>query len=113
VADESRNNARPRVWTGAAAWAIGVVHSSLDYWAFCFIPRITRALGLFDVLIILTCSCCCWSVGAGLFAIGCWPETTRCVGDGIACARDVWLWLNRLTIPLMLVMLLFGVRLFL
>jgi NSS family neurotransmitter:Na+ symporter len=42
------------------------------------------------------------------------PETTReALAIQSPCAHDVWLWLNRLVIPLMLVMLLFGIRLFL
>jgi putative ABC transport system permease protein len=101
------------------AWAIGVVCIlSLDYWAFSFsFLGITRTLGLFDVLIILTSFVLLPLVGLALVLFAGWvlrPETTR---DALAmespCAHDVWLWLNRLAIPLMLVMLLFGVRLFL
>lgn len=118
---ESRNltRARAAAWTGAAAWAIGVVCIlSLDYWAFSFsFLGITRTLGLFDVLIILTSFVLLPLVGLTLVLFAGWvlrPETTRAaLAMESPCAHDVWLWLNRLAIPLMLVMLLFGVRLFL
>jgi len=111
--------ARAAVWTGAAAWAIGVVCIlSLNHWAFSFsFLGIPRALGVFDVLIILTSFVLLPLVGLAFSLFAGWglrPETTR---DALAiespCAHDVWLWLNRLVIPLMLVMLLFGVHLFL
>ena len=111
--------ARAAVWTGAAAWAIGVVCIlSLNHWAFSFsFLGIPRTLGLFDILIILTSFVLLPLVGLALTVFAGWvlrPETTR---DALAiespCVHDVWLWLNRLIIPLMLVMLLFGVHLFL
>jgi len=118
---ESRKltRARAAAWTGSAAWAIGVVCIlSLDYWAFSFsFLGITRTLGLFDVLIILTSFVLLPLVGLTLVLFAGWvlrPETTRAaLAMESPCAHDVWLWLNRLAIPLMLVMLLFGVRLFL
>jgi neurotransmitter:Na+ symporter, NSS family len=118
---ESRNISRARaaVWTGAVAWAIGVVGIlSLNQWAFSFsFFGITRTLGLFDVLISLTSFVLLPLVGLALVLFAGWvlrPETTRhALAIQSPCVHDVWLWLNRLVIPLMLVILLFGVRLFL
>ena len=118
---ESRRitRAQAAAWTGAAAWAIGVVCIlSLNYWAFSFsFLGITRTLGLFDVLIIFTSFVLLPLVGLALVLFAGWmlrPETTRnALAMESPCAHDVWLWLNRLAIPLMLVMLLVGVRLFL
>jgi NSS family neurotransmitter:Na+ symporter len=118
---ESRKltRARAAVWTGAAAWAIGVVCIlSLDYWAFSFsFLGSTRTLGLFDVLIIVTSFVLLPLVGLALALFAGWvlrPETTRnaLVIDS-PCVHDVWLWLNRLVIPVLLVVLFFAVRLFL
>ena len=118
---ESRKFTRLRaaVWTGAAAWAIGVVCIlSLNYWAFSFsLFGVTRTLGLFDVLIILTSFVLLPLVGLSLALFAGWvlrPETTRtALAIESPCVHDVWLWLNRLFIPMMLIMLLFGVSLFL
>ena len=118
---ESRkiSRARAAVWTGAAAWAIGVVCIlSLNHWAFSFsFLGVTRTLGLFDILILLTSFVLLPLVGLALALFAGWvlrPEVTR---DALAiqspCMHDVWLWLNRLVIPLMLVILLFGIHLFL
>jgi NSS family neurotransmitter:Na+ symporter len=118
---ESRKitRARAAVWTGAAAWAIGVVCIlSLNYLAFSFsFLGLTRTFGLFDILIILTSFVILPLVGLALALFAGWvlrPQATR---DALAiespCVHDVWLWLNRLGIPIMLVILLFGMRLFL
>jgi neurotransmitter:Na+ symporter, NSS family len=113
------SRARAAVWTGVAAWAIGVVCIlSLNHWAFSFsFLGITRTLGLFDILILLTTSVLLPLVALALALFAGWvlrPEVTR---DALAmqspCMHDVWLWLNRLVIPLLLVVLLLGVRLFL
>lgn len=107
------------VWTGAAAWAVGVVCIlSLNYWAFSFsFLGITRTFGLFDLLIIITSFFILPLVGMALVLFAGWvlrPQATR---DALAidspCVHDVWLWLNRLLIPVMLVILLIGVRQFL
>jgi NSS family neurotransmitter:Na+ symporter len=118
---ESRkiSRARAAVWAGAVAWVIGVVGIlSLNQWAFSFsFFGITRTLGLFDVLISLTSFVLLPLVGLALVLFAGWvlrPETTRhALAIQSPCVHDVWLWLNRLVIPLMLVILLFGVRLFL
>jgi NSS family neurotransmitter:Na+ symporter len=118
---ESRkiSRARAAVWTGAAAWAIGVVCIlSLNHWAFSFsFLGVTRTLGLFDILILFTSFVLLPLVGLALALFAGWvlrPEVTReALAIQSPCMHDVWLWLNRLVIPLMLVILLFGIRLFL
>ena len=118
---ESRRitRARAAAWTGAAAWAIGVVCIlSLNDWAFSFsLLGVTRTLGLFDILIILTSFVLLPLVGLALVLFAGWvlrPETTRAaLAMESPCVHDIWLWLNRLVIPVMLVILFFAVRLFL
>ena len=118
---ESRKCSRQRaaLWVGAAAWPIGVLSIlSLDYWAFSFsFFGIVRTFGFFDILIVFTSFVLLPCVGVGLAVFAGWvlrPETTRtALAIDSPCAHDAWLWLNRLAIPLMLVALLFGVRLFL
>jgi neurotransmitter:Na+ symporter, NSS family len=113
------SRARAAVWTGAAAWAIGVVCIlSLNYWAFSFsFLGVSRTLGLFDILILLTSFFLLPLVGLALVLFAGWvlrPEITReALAIPSPCVHDVWLWLNRLVIPLLLLVLLFGVRLFL
>ena len=118
---ERRGLTRPRavLWTGAASWLLGViVILSVTRWAFSFsILGITRTLGLFDVLILVSSFVFLPLVGLLLAIFAGWvlrPETTReALAIESPCIHDVWLWLNRLVIPLMLVLLLFGIRLFL
>jgi len=118
---ERRGLTRPRavLWTGAASWLLGViVILSVNRWAFSFsILGITRTLGLFDVLILVSSFVFLPLVGLLLAIFAGWvlrPETTReALAIESPCIHDVWLWLNRLVIPLMLVLLLFGIRLFL
>lgn len=113
------SRARAALWVGLSCWLIGVVAIlSLHPWAFSFsIFGITRSLGFFDVLVVVTS----WvllplvGIGAALFA-GWWlrPETTReALAMKSPCLHDSWLWLNRLVVPVLLVALLFGINLFL
>lgn len=118
---ERRALTRPRavLWVGVASWLLGVVVIlSLNRWAFSFsFLGITRTLGLFDVLILVSSFVFLPLVGLLLAVFAGWvlrPETTReALAIQSPCAHDVWLWLNRLVIPLMLVLLFFGIRLFL
>jgi NSS family neurotransmitter:Na+ symporter len=113
------SRARSALWVGLSSWLLGVIAIlSLHPWAFSFsIFGITRSLGFFDVLVVLTS----WvllplvGIGCALFA-GWWlrPETTReALVMESPCLHDVWLWLNRLVTPALLVALLFGIHLFL
>ena len=118
---ERRGLTRPRavLWVAAASWLLGViVILSLNHWAFSFsFFGITRTLGLFDVLILVSSFVFLPLVGLLLSVFAGWvlrPETTReALAIQSPCGHDVWLWLNRLVIPLLLVALLFGIRLFL
>jgi NSS family neurotransmitter:Na+ symporter len=118
---ESRGLARPRAaaWTGFACWLIGVVGIlSLHPWAFSFtLLGVTRTLGLFDVLIVLTSFVLLPLVGIGVAIFAGWvlrPEFTReALAIRSTCLHDVWLWLTRLVAPVCLVLLIFGIRLFL
>jgi neurotransmitter:Na+ symporter, NSS family len=113
------SRARAVVWTGAAAWAIGVLCIlSLNQWAFAFsFLGITRTLGFFDILILFTSFVLMPLVGLALAVFAGWmlrPEVTRdALAIPIRGVHEVWLWLNRLVIPVMLIILLFGIRLFL
>jgi NSS family neurotransmitter:Na+ symporter len=113
------SRARSALWIGAANWLLGVVAIlSLHPWAFSFsLFGISRSLGFFDLLVVVTSAVLLPLVGIGcaLFA-GWWlrPETTReALAITSPCIHDVWLWLNRLVIPALLVLLVFGIHLFL
>src|SRR4030066_961298 len=98
---ESRRitRARAAAWTGAAAWAIGVVCIlSLNDWAFSFsLLGVTRTLGLFNILKILTSFVLLPLVGLALVLFAGWvlrPETTRAaLAMESPCVHDIWLWL--------------------
>ena len=110
---------RAALLVGGASWLIGVVAIlSLHVWSFSFsLFGISRTLGLFDVLILFTSFVMLPLVGLLLAVFAGWvlkPELTReALAIESPCMHDVWLWLNRLVIPIMLVFLLFGIRLFL
>lgn len=118
---ETRKISRRRAaaWTGAVAWPLGVVSIlSLDQWAFSFsFLGIVRTLGLFDILIVFTSFVLLPVVAFGIAVFASWVLSTQATRDALAiespCAHDAWLWLNRLAIPALLILLLFGVRLFL
>jgi NSS family neurotransmitter:Na+ symporter len=108
--------ARAALVTGVASWALGVVAIlSLHPGAFAFFS-VNRTLGLFDVLVLLT-SLLLPLIGLGLALFAGWaltPEATRAaLAIRSPFLHALWLWLMRLTIPLMLIALLSGIRLFL
>lgn len=111
--------ARAVVAVGGASWLIGVIGIlSLHPWSFSFVLfGVTRTLGLFDVLIVVTSFVLLPLVALGVAVFAGWvlrPELTR---DALAidspCVHDVWLWLNRLVVPVALVFVLSGIHLFL
>jgi len=110
---------RAALWVGAAAWPIGVLCIlSLDLWAFTFtFIGIVRTFGMLDVLIVFTSFVLLPLVAMGLAVFAGWMLSAQTTREALAiespCAHDAWLWLNRLIIPLLLILLLFGVRLFL
>ena len=118
---ESRKISRRRAafWVGAAAWPLGLVSIlSLEQWAFSFsFLGIVRTFGIFDILIVFTSFVLLPCVALGLAVFAGWKLSPQATRDALAiespCAHDVWLWINRLLVPLLLIMLLFGVRLFL
>lgn len=111
--------ARAALWAGITTWVIGVVAIlSLHPWAFSFsFLGISRTLGFFDILVILTSFILLPLVGLMVAVFAGWvlrPELTReALAIQSPCLHDVWLWLNRLGIPVMLILLLFGIHLFL
>jgi len=112
------SRARAALWLGFVVWVVGVIHIlSLHTWAFTFsFFEMTRSLGFFDLMIVLTSSLLpLVGIGCSLFAG--WylrPETTReALAIASPCIHDVWLWLNRIVIPAMLVLVLSGIHLFL
>lgn len=118
---ETREISRRRAaaWTGAVAWPLGVLSIlSLDQWAFSFsFLGIVRTLGLFDILIVFTSFVLLPVVAFGLALFAGWVLSAQTTRDALSiqspCAHDAWLWINRLVIPVLLILLLFGVRLFL
>jgi NSS family neurotransmitter:Na+ symporter len=119
VEHRGASRSRAALLVGGASWLIGVVAIlSLDVWSFSFsIFGISRTLGLFDVLILFTSFVMLPLVGLLFAVFAGWvlkPELTReALAIESPCLHDVWLWLNRLVIPIMLVFLFFGIRLFL
>jgi len=111
--------ARAALWVGAAAWAVGVVAIlSLHPWAFTFtVFDITRTLGFFDVLVTVTSVVLLPLVGLGCAMFASWHLRSETLREVLAidspCVHDVWLWMNRLVIPMMLVLMLTGIHLFL
>jgi len=107
------------LWTGLATWLVGVVAIlSLHHWAFPFsLFGVTRTLGLFDILVLSTTLVLLPLTGllAALFAG--WvlrPEVSReALAIESPCLHDVWLWSNRIAIPVLFVLMLFGLHLFL
>lgn len=110
---------RAAAWTGFAVWILGVVQIlSLHVWAFPFtFFGVSRTLGFFDLMIVLTSFFLLPLVGIGTALFAGWvlrPDMTRtALAIASPCIHDVWLWLNRLVIPLLLLLMLTGVHLFL
>jgi NSS family neurotransmitter:Na+ symporter len=113
------SRARAALWLGLFGWAVGVVAIlSLHPWAFSFtVFDVTRTLGFFDVLVLVTSVVLLPLVGMASALFAGWvlrPEMTReALAIDSPCLHDVWLWLNRVVIPAMLVLLLSGIHLFL
>jgi NSS family neurotransmitter:Na+ symporter len=118
---EQRNITRLRavLYLGGVTWLLGALSIlSLHVWSFNFsLFGVSRGLGLFDVLVVLTTYLLLPVVGIGVALYAGWmirPEISR---DALAIRsrrrHRVWLWLNRIVIPVMLASLFFGFRLFL
>ena len=113
------SRARAAFWLGLAGWALGVVAIlSLHPWAFSFsFLGVSRTLGFFDVLVVLTSAVLLPLVGLACALFAGWvlrPEMTReALAIESPCLHDVWLWLNRIVIPVLLVLLIAGIHLFL
>jgi len=113
------SRAKAALWVGVAVWSVGVVAIlSLHPWAFTFtIFDITRTLGFFDVLVTVTSIVLLPLVGLGCAVFAGWHLRSETLREVLAiespCVHDVWLWMNRLVIPVMLVLLLSGIHLYL
>jgi NSS family neurotransmitter:Na+ symporter len=113
------SRAKAALWVGVAVWAVGVVAIlSLHPWAFTFtIFDITRTLGFFDVLVTVTSIVLLPLVGLGCAVFAGWHLRSETLREVLVidspCVQDVWLWMNRLVIPAMIVLLLSGIHLFL
>jgi len=118
---QQRNMTRARaaLWVGLAVWAVGVVAIlSLHPWAFSFaIFDINRSLGFFDMLVTLTSIVLLPLVGIGCAVFAGWHLRSETLREALAidspCLHDVWLWLNRLVIPVLMLVMLSGIHLFL
>jgi NSS family neurotransmitter:Na+ symporter len=110
---------RAALWTGLATWLVGVVAIlSLHDWAFGFsLFGIARTLGFFDVLVSFTTLVLLPLAGVSVALFAGWivrPETSMAaLAIQSPCLHDAWLWLNRLVIPALFVLMLFGLHLFL
>jgi len=107
------------LWTGLGIWAAGVVAIlSLHHWAFTFsIFGLGRTLGLFDVLILGTTAILLPLVGLAMAMFAGWilrPETSiQALAIESPCVHDAWLWVNRIVIPLLIVLMMSGIHLLL
>ena len=107
------------LWLGLAGWLLGVLAIlSLHPWAFSFsFLGVSRTLGFFDVLVVLTSAVLLPLVGVACALFAGWvlrPEMTRAaLAIDSPCLHDVWLWLNRIVIPVLLVLVMAGIHLFL
>lgn len=107
------------VWCGLFAWVLGVVTIlSFNFWAFSFtLFGASRSLGFFDILQILTGHVLVVAAALLLAWFAGWklrPELA-CAALRLRspCTFDSWLWLNRLILPVLLIVLLYNIRLFL
>jgi NSS family neurotransmitter:Na+ symporter len=119
--EERFNLSRRRavLWCGLCVWALGVVTIlSFEAWAFSFsLFGDGRALGFFDILQILTghvmvvvaALLLAWFAGWRVHA---WTSRAA-LRLRSPCSFDVWVWLNRVIIPALLVVLLYSMPLFL
>ncbi len=110
---------RAALYVGGVVWVLGALGIlSLHVWSFTFsLFGVSRGLGFFDLLVVLTTYVLLPLVGIGVALYAGWmirPEISR---DALAIRsrrqHRVWLWLNRVVIPALLVSLFFGFRLFL
>lgn len=99
---------------GLGAWLLGVVFIlSLNHWAFEFrLFDSVKHLGLFDVAQLLTVQILLPLCGILTALFAGWAlrsATTReWLGMQSLCGHDLWLWLNRLLVPIVLTVLLFN-----
>jgi NSS family neurotransmitter:Na+ symporter len=118
---EQRGMTRVRavLMLGGVVWGLGALSIlSLHVWSFSFsLFGVSRALGFFDLLVVLTTYFMLPLVGMGVALYAGWmirPEISR---DALAIRsrrqHRAWLWLNRVAIPAMLATLFFSYRLFL
>jgi len=107
------------LWSGLGIWAAGVVAIlSLHYWAFSFsVLGIGRTLGLFDVLVVGTTAVLLPLVGLAMALFAGWilrAETSiQALSIESPCLHDAWLWANRIVVPLLIILMMFGVHLLL
>lgn len=106
------NRVRAVIRCGFAAWVLGVITIfSFGDWAFSFrVFGVVKKLGYFDVVQVLTAQALLPLCGILVAVFAGWVlklETTRAaLALRSPCAYDVWLWLMRVVIPLLLVVLL-------
>lgn len=118
---ESRGLTRPRaaLWCGLAVWVLGLVNAlSFSYWAFPFrIFGVERTLGMADVLLILSSSVLMPLIGIGFALFAGWVLGSGVVRDELGLrakgAFRAWRWLNRIVIPLLLLAVLLGIKVYL
>ncbi len=104
---------------GLFAWVLGVVTIlSFDAWAFSFtLFGAGRSLGFFDILQILTGHVLVVVAALLLAWFAGWRLRPLLARAALRlrspCAFDVWLWLNRLIIPALLIVVLYNIQVFL
>ncbi|MHB8454194.1 MAG: sodium-dependent transporter [Acidiferrobacterales bacterium] len=117
---ESRgmNRARASIVTGLCAWFLGIITIlSFNQWKFSFqLFGITKSLGLFDVMEVLTSSFLMPVTGMLAAIFSAWVLSTVMTRETLAmrsqCTYDAWLWLTRLAVPAWLLIVFFNMRIF-
>jgi len=118
---ESRSMSRFRatIVSGTCAWLLGIVTIlSFNQWKFSFrLLGVTKLLGLFDVLQVLTSSFMMPMIGMLSALFSAWVLTTVMTREALAmrspCTYDAWLWLTRLAVPAWLLIVFFNMRILL
>ncbi len=109
------NRFKAAMVSGAVAWTLGLITIlSFNHWKFEFkFLGVVKKLGFFDVLQIFTAQVLLPLGGIFIALFAGWVLKPAMMREQFAmrspCAFDIWLWLVRLVIPVLLLMLFFNI----